>query len=235
MKERKGFSTQLEAFFEGKGFYIVLFLCAAVIGVSAWVLMMGTDVEERINDTRVAGVVVSPGIPGKTVETPAPTAVPTAKPTPVLLPENSPAAEVWHEENTPELFVWPVNGEEITPYAVENLIYDATMEDWRVHGGVDISAPLGTQVLAASAGKVTAVLSDAMYGTTVIIEHSGGLESIYSNLAGQPTVYEGDSVSAGDIIGAIGDTAACESALGTHLHFSMRCDGRAADPNKYLP
>ena len=41
MKGKKSFGSQLEAFFEGKGFYIVLFLCAAVIGVSAWVLMIG--------------------------------------------------------------------------------------------------------------------------------------------------------------------------------------------------
>ena len=61
MKEKKGFGDQLEAFFEGKGFYIVLFLCAAVIGVSAWTLVAGTDVETRINDIEAAGIVVTPG------------------------------------------------------------------------------------------------------------------------------------------------------------------------------
>lgn len=240
MNEKKSFGNQLEAFFEGKGFYIVLFLCAAVIGVSAWVLMMGTDVDNKIGDIGMAGVVVTPD---SSVSSAAPSATQTPKPstkpapTSVAVPDNNNALEVWNNgaETASKLFVWPVNGDIITPYSVDSLIYDKTMEDWRTHGGMDISAPLGTHVLAASAGEVTSIVSDAMYGTTVIISHADGVESIYSNLAGQPTVYEGSQVSAGDVIGAIGDTAVCESAIGTHLHFSMRAGGNAADPESYLP
>jgi murein DD-endopeptidase MepM/ murein hydrolase activator NlpD len=238
MSGKKSFGAQLEAFFEGKGFYIVLLLCAAVIGVSAWVLMMGTNVEDEIGDIRTAGVVVSPA-PPKPSSAPSPAPVPSAKPapTPVALPESENLTEVWNEsegEGT-ALFVWPVNGEVLTPYAVDRLLYDATMEDWRVHGGVDIAAPLGAQVAAVSNGVVTAVLKDDMYGTSVIISHSDGVESIYSNLAAQPTVSEGSTVTAGEVIGAVGDTAVCESAVGTHLHFSMRCDGNSTDPANYLP
>jgi len=240
MKERKSFGDQLEAFFEGKGFYIVLFLCAAVIGVSAWVLMMGTNVEDKIGDIKSAGVVVSPVLPettAKPAESAAPT--PTNQPTntPVVLTESENVAQVWNEnsEQAEEIFIWPVSGQTVTPYAVDNLIYDRTMEDWRVHGGIDISADLGEHVLAVSGGEVAAVINDTMYGTTVIIRHADGLESIYSNLASQPTVYEGDKVKVGQVIGGVGDTAICESALSAHLHFSMRKDGDSVNPENYLP
>jgi len=239
MNERKSFGDQLEAFFEGKGFYIVLFLCAAVIGVSTWVLMTGTDVDDKISDVRSAGVVVTPGIVESTAEpqkdaSPAPQNTPA--PTPVILPESNNVSPVWNETSAgEELFIWPVSGETITPYSVDSLLYDRTMEDWRVHGGIDIAAPLGEHVLAACGGQVVAVVSDTMYGTTVIIKHSDGVESIYSNLASKPTVYEGDTVTAGQVIGGVGDTAICESAIGTHLHFSMRRDGDSIDPAEYLP
>ena len=82
MKEKKGFGDQLEAFFEGKGFYIVLFLCAAVIGVSAWTLVAGTDVETRINDIEAAGIVVTPGAAASAA--PIPSATP--RPEPVQTP-----------------------------------------------------------------------------------------------------------------------------------------------------
>ena len=238
MNEKKNFGDQLELFFEGKGFYIVLFLCAAVIGISSWVLLMGTNVEEIADDVRTAGVFVSPAI----IETPAleektEAAVGVVKSEPVVLPESENVIEVWSGQTVeqPAAFVWPLNGDVITPYAVTSLMYDKTMEDWRAHGGVDIAADLGAHVQAVSAGTVTAVISDAMYGTTVIIEHDGGVESIYSNLAAQPTVYKGDRVEAGQVIGAVGNTAICESALTTHLHFSMRKDGAGTDPRNFLP
>ena len=240
MKEKKGFGDQLEAFFEGKGFYIVLFLCAAVIGVSAWTLVAGTDVETRINDIEAAGIVVTPGAAASAA--PIPSATPRPEPVQTPAPETTPvdaaeggSAEVWNEEPASDLFVWPVNGEIVTPYSVNSLVYDATMEDWRAHSGIDISAPIGTYVLAVSAGEVKSVESDPMYGTTVVIEHSGGVESVYSGLASQPTVYPGDSVSAGTVIGAVGDTAVCESALGAHLLFAMTENGENTDPAGYLP
>ena len=88
MKEKKGFGDQLEAFFEGKGFYIVLFLCAAVIGVSAWTLVAGTDVETRINDIEAAGIVVTPGAAASAA--PIPSATPRPEPVQTPAPETTP-------------------------------------------------------------------------------------------------------------------------------------------------
>ena len=71
-------------------------------------------------------------------------------------------------------------------------------------------------------------------GTTVVIRHDGGYQTTYSNLQARPNVEAGDSVSAGQIIGAVGRTAAAESAQGPHLHFSVTKDGVPVDPSEYL-
>ena len=96
------------------------------------------------------------------------------------------------------------------------------------------AADAGTTVLAASSGTVLAVQNDDMMGTTVVIDHGNGYQTTYANLQARPTVVAGDSVSAGQIIGAVGTTAAAESAQGPHLHFSVSKDGDAVDPGEYL-
>ena len=54
-------------------------------------------------------------------------------------------------------------------------------------------------------------------GTTVVVEHGGGLTSTYANLASVPTVAVGDTVGAGSVLGSVGGTAIAESALASHL------------------
>ncbi len=103
------------------------------------------------------------------------------------------------------------------------------------HEGVDIAAPLGAQVMAVSGGVVAEIAEDDLYGTTVRIDHPNGLQSVYCNLAVEPTVYVGDNVSVGEIIGAVGDTALCETNEVTHLHFELRRDGLSVDPSELLP
>ena len=114
-------------------------------------------------------------------------------------------------------------------------MYDTTMGDWRTHDGVDIAAALGTHVMAGADGTVTDVYDDPLYGTTVVISHGGGYETVYSNLAATPTVEIGDKVSAGDTIGAVGTTAICEAGEVYHLHFAMSCDGASLDPRNTSP
>jgi murein DD-endopeptidase MepM/ murein hydrolase activator NlpD len=60
------------------------------------------------------------------------------------------------------------------------------------------------------------------------------VHSIYTNLAEQPPVSQGDVVSMGQIIGSVGGTALGETNTVPHLHFAMTCDGLSADPSGYL-
>ena len=122
----------------------------------------------------------------------------------------------------------------VAAFSVNELAYDPTMEDWRTHDGVDIAAAAGTAVAAACAGTISSVADDALMGTTVTISHRDGYETTYANLQAKPTVEAGDSVSAGTVIGAVGTTAAGESAQGPHLHFSVAKDGDTVNPDEFL-
>ena len=73
----------------------------------------------------------------------------------------------------------------------------------------------------------------------IVYEHPGlgyadGYQTTYANLQEMPPVAQGDTVTAGQVIGAVGTTAPAESAQGPHLHFSVSKDGDAVDPDTYL-
>lgn len=251
MQKNNSFGEKLEAFFAGKGFYIVLFLCVAVIGVSAWVILAGTgtDVENQpITDVmqqapeNAGAVTVAPEAPAviKEPEVVEPMGEEETEEAANAGPEPEAETGVWTESEpvidvTEQLFIWPVNGEIEIPYSVSALIYNRTMKDWRTHDGIDLAAELGTQVMAVSSGTIEDIYQDDLYGTTVVISHGGGLTSTYSNLAEMPTVNAGDSVSTGEVIGAVGDTALAETGEVTHLHLSMAQDGVSVNPADYLP
>ena len=147
-----------------------------------------------------------------------------------------PEVEVDHTPvaaEAPRLVVTPLRGDVLTAFSMEELVYSPTLGDWRTHNGVDIAAQQGTTVLAASAGAVLSVTDDPLMGTTVVLEHDNGYQTTYANLQAKPNVEAGDPVSAGQIIGAVGTTAAAESGQ-PHLHFAVTKDGKAVDPNEYL-
>ena len=92
-----------------------------------------------------------------------------------------------------------------------------------------LGSAIGTMFLLA------ALLRYDLLGTTVVIRHRDGLESVYANLAATPTVAVGDQVVVGQVIGAVGDTALCETGEVCHLHLAMRRDGESVDPADFLP
>lgn len=232
----------LEGFLMGKGFYIVLFLCAAVIGLSAWMMTAGNETMEdlassdvNLNNYRVETVLITPDVQVPKVEV---MAIPEPTAEPVIEEAEEPAQPVWAEEEVlPDMSVtvWPVEGELERLYDVDHLHYDVTMRDWRTHDGLDILAPLGQTVCAAMPGVVRFVQDDGFYGTFVTVDHGDGTCAVYANLASMPAVSVGDWVQAGDVIGAVGTTALCEIGQGTHLHFAVYLDGESVDPLDYLP
>ena len=148
----------------------------------------------------------------------------------VVLPEPAePVAPV-----APALIVDPLRGETVAAFSMDALQYSETMGDWRTHDGLDIAADAGTPVCAAGAGTVLDVRDDDLMGTTVVISHGDGCDTIYANLQATPTVEVGDYVTAGQVIGAVGHTALLESAEPTHLHFAVTRDGEYIDPEVYL-
>ena len=251
---KKTWTDRLGDFVAGKGFYIVLFLCLAAIGISGYYLFstLGPDDEDTAVDapaqvavtpvpsatpTQVTPSPVKPTVKPTPSAAPTPSATPESTPTPSAEPTPTPAATPKPSTSKPavSVFTWPVKGEIIRDFSLEVLAYDETMGDWRTHCGLDISAQLGIEVCAISAGTVEAVYEDDWMGTTVVIDHGEGLKSIYSNLAAVPTVETGDVVKTGTVIGAVGETALAEIGRPPHLHLEMSKDGYTVDPLQYLP
>ncbi|MDC4203570.1 MAG: M23 family metallopeptidase [Candidatus Manganitrophus sp.] len=94
------------------------------------------------------------------------------------------------------------------------------------HTGEDISAPLGTPVLASNGGRVILVGEFYFNGHSVIIDHGLGLFSMYFHLA-ETTVKEGDVVAKGQAIGSVGQSG---RATGPHLHWGVRLNGARVNP-----
>ena len=212
-------------FIEGKGFYIALVLCAAVIGVSAWSLLSGT---KTMDDGRDQNAVLEV-TPAPTIPIPA-----TPAPTPEMTPKPEIPAEDAAATAAQDKYVWPVDGAVLRPYAMTALAYDETMSDWRTHDGIDLAALAGEPVRAACTGTVTAVYDDEFFGTTVVLSHPEGYETIYANLAAMPAVSAGMRVTAGDTIGSVGESALLESASASHLHFAVRQNGESIDPVRFI-
>jgi len=98
------------------------------------------------------------------------------------------------------------------------------------HGGADFSSPEGTPIKAPNAGRV--VLAGVRYftGGTVVIDHGGGLLSLFAHLS-RVDVAAGDAVSTGAVVGLVGATG---RVTGPHLHWTLRLNGARIDPLSLL-
>ncbi|HOV64204.1 MAG TPA: M23 family metallopeptidase [Spirochaetia bacterium] len=99
------------------------------------------------------------------------------------------------------------------------------------HNGIDISAPLGTEVIAAREGTVKTVGYDAVYGNYVILKHENDYETLYGHLS-ESLVQLNQQVNSGMILGKVGSTGL---STGPHLHFEIRRLGESKDPIPLLP
>ena len=251
MKNRS-FLNKLGDFAMGKGFYIVLFLCIATIGISGYYLL-----KTVVNDTRATApvgggasvtipdqsaakpTVPSPGVKDDTPVTPArpsPSTKPAAQPDdPEPVKDDTPQPDTQPSKETlSKVFTWPVQGTVLRDFSVETLSLDPTLGDWRTHGGLDIAAAQGVKVLSISAGTVEQVYTDGLMGTTVVVDHGGGLQSWYCNLADDVLVEAGDTVDIGSELGTVGSSAIAEVGVDSHVHLETLLNGQPVDPREYL-
>ncbi|MGF1597645.1 MAG: peptidoglycan DD-metalloendopeptidase family protein [Acidimicrobiales bacterium] len=125
-------------------------------------------------------------------------------------------------------FQWPIVGRVSSPYGYRiHPIYRTR----KLHSGLDVAAPRGTPIASTSSGTVIFAGVRGGYGNTVIVDHGGGITSLYAHLS-QIGSSEGASVDRGDVIGHVGATG---TATGNHLHLEIRVGGEPVDPAPYLP
>ncbi len=263
MSNNRAKPNKFVEFLNGKGFYIILIICVAAVGIAGYALFFSGgngEGDDLMSVPNVSPVVAAPSI------TPAATAKPSSEPlttevpsgalhsgevvmsTPKPLPASketevpSGATQVAGEADlnppkrpTAGFYVWPLGGEVMVPFSVDELVFSNTMEDWRVHTGADIAGSLGALVSAIGDGVVEDVYDDEMMGKIVVIDHGGSTYSVYKNLAETVKVAAGDTVEAGQTIGAIGASADAESADTPHLHLEVIRAGAQIDPLTLLP
>ena len=212
--------------FSGKGYYIALILCAAAIGISGYLYYRNASESDPQlqNPTEDIGVLDPTDGDVQVVAT-----QPTEQ-----TPTEGTAPNATEPTRKPMKTGKPVSGETICEYAMDCLTYNATTRDWRVHIGIDIAAEAGTEVVAAADGTVYTVYEDDTMGMTVVIRHEDGYVTVYSSLAEDLAVEVGDTVTMGQTIGAVGNTALMESAIGDHLHFSVTCNDEPMDPADFF-
>ena len=99
------------------------------------------------------------------------------------------------------------------------------------HDGIDLAAPEGTEVRAASDGTVIFSGEKRGYGKLILLGHGGDLVTVYAHNR-ENFVSTGDRVSRGELIARVGRTG---NATGPHLHFEVRVAERPRDPLRYLP
>jgi murein DD-endopeptidase MepM/ murein hydrolase activator NlpD len=122
----------------------------------------------------------------------------------------------------PKIWVLPIHSYAVTSYFGQR---------WGVlHPGVDLGAPTGTPFFAAAAGTVILARWNGGYGNNVMIDHGGGIVSVYGH-SSKLLVKEGQQVRPGQTIALVGDTG---HSFGSHLHFEIRKNDKPIEPLAFM-
>ena len=238
----------IEKIASGKGFYITAALSFVVIVVAiAFVynssmnmlrdLDIPTTVKEAeknqtgVSDPRVRDEDSDDGenTPAeKTTQTTSPRQGTTKETTTIITTQASTEPlEVFSND----VYIYPISSDIDRAFS-QSPVYDETMEDWRVHKGVDFLAQTGTDVASIGNGKVTKVVYDTSWGCCIEVDY-GDFIGRYCGLEQGTTVIIDDVVSKGDIIGKTA-VSPCESKQQAHFHFEIVKNGTHIDPMSVL-
>lgn len=124
--------------------------------------------------------------------------------------------------------VWPVPGRTSLTSLYGMRVHPITGA-YKLHTGIDISAPLGTYFVAAANGVISKATYNTAYGNMVIIDHGGGVQTLYAH-GNSILVQVGDEVKAGTPVLEVGSTG---YSTGPHAHFEIRINGQTVNPLDY--
>lgn len=126
-------------------------------------------------------------------------------------------------------YTWPTPSctKVTSPYGMR---YHPTLKQNRMHQGIDIGASMGATIVAADSGTVIFAGWMSGYGQVIIVDHGGGLSTLYAHQSSF-LVSKGATVSKGQAIGKVGSTG---WSTGPHLHFEVRINGTPTNPTAYV-
>ena len=116
-----------------------------------------------------------------------------------------------------------------------NFDYNATMDYYRMHRGMDFTAAAGTAVFACVDGVVTEIVTNnELYGAVIKISHAGDIETVYKFVVPSSDLKVGSTVSRGDTIATVAKATGVEIAEGDHLHMEVFQNNKSVDPDTFL-
>lgn len=128
---------------------------------------------------------------------------------------------------------WPLQGNVIMNYSMDQTIYFATLDQYKYNPAIVIQAEVNAPVEAVSAGKVISIENNAETGTTVTVDMGDGYSAVYGQLK-EIAWNTGDSVAAGEVIGYVSEPTKYYSVEGANLYFELLKDGAPVNPMEYL-
>lgn len=131
----------------------------------------------------------------------------------------------------------PVSGRVFRAHDLTVPVYSVTLDEYRVHNGIDILTAAGSDVKAMASGVVTEINDHPLLGHSVTVLHAGNLSTVYRNLVAEEIdgIAVGAAVAGGQVIGHVGDTALTECCDEPHLHLETTLAGTSVDPLDYVP
>lgn len=131
------------------------------------------------------------------------------------------------------VLMWPIAGNIVMNYSMDSTILHKTLGTYKTNPAINISAEIGTNVGAAASGIVQSIYDSEETGTTMVIAVGSGYVTTYG-LLDNLAVEEGDSVTAGQVIGTVGAPTAYYVEEGPNVYFAVSKDGTPVDPTEYL-
>ncbi len=128
------------------------------------------------------------------------------------------------------IFQWPLPGNYTNITSEYGNRFHPILKKNKMHTGIDISAPNGTDIYAADSGVVIFSGTNTAYGNMIIIDHGNNISTLYGHMS-KRIATSGQTVSKGDLIGRVGSTG---WSTGNHLHFEVRNNGDPVSPWNYV-
>jgi len=209
------------------GFYSIIAVCIVAIGAISWFAVSGYN-KSKQKDSPTPNISAPQNNNSSNI---VDDTTPQQTPTP---PTNSVETQTSEEqipfEAEPITYTLPINGKIIKDYSDTALQYSTTYGDMRIHNGMDIQAPILSEIKAAADGKVIETEDNALLGKCITVEHIGGVTIKYCGFD-TFAVSEGESLSAGRVLGTLGSIPS-ECADDSHLHIETKKDGKRISPHE---
>ena len=198
-----------------------VYLSAIIVLLSISVVLIITAVNNRANKLPADTTPPAINTPEPEGTTPPPETGNTDKPT---------------LNNTIPEFALPVSGVLSKKHSVDTQVFSPTLNEYRIHLGIDIATEEAAPVCAMAAGTVAQIWEDPMMGWSVALSHTGDAVTVYKNLSKEfaEGITVGAEVEAGQLLGSVGDSAMIEIAEEPHLHMEMTVKGIQVDPLEYF-